>query len=283
MSKLTFSISPSHGVLPLSIHFEGILTQDNNVPIPQKKIALECFYNAHWRFMGINTQTDSQGKYFADTILKTENGWAPGMTEQLRAFSWDGYGVSEIKIVTIDPAPNFNHLEVLTDDLIVRAIELFTALTYFDTATNTWIQVPNNQPLVPNTKYRCSMQAGNEECESRENVYVTNVQFIVENTGNGINFFTDETYHTQISFPFNAPSRFSSPVYPNVLSPHQYYSSAAAHSSSHLSPIYRVFFMVTQQISYDSRLFRLGVYADAVPKGHYWRDIRPNLTPAISL
>jgi hypothetical protein len=275
MPKLTFSISPSHGVLPLNIHFEGTLTQDNNAPMPQKKIALEAFYNAHWRFMGIDSLTDSQGKFSADTTLKAENGWAPGMTEQIHAFSWDGYGVSETVIITIDPAPNFDHLEVLTDDLIVRAVELFTDLTNFNAATNTWIQVPNNQPLVPNTKYRCTIQAGNEGCQSKENVYVTNVQFIVEKTNNDINFFKDETYQTQIAFPYNAPARFSSPAYPDVLPPHQYYSMAAMHSTTHLSPIYRVFFMVTNQISYDSRLFRLGVYADAVPKGHYWRDIRP--------
>ena len=228
--------------------------------------------------MGINPHTDSQGKYLASTTLTVENGWMPGMVEQLQAVfrgTTKNFGcLSEIRTLTIDSAPNFGHLEVLMDDLIVRGIELIAHLEYFDTATNAWSLVPTNQPLAPNTKYKYSMRAGNEGCGSCENVYVKNVEFVVNRSSYDIKFFTDETYRVLLSFNPNGPQRLSSPIFPNVLPPHQYYSVSAGFSVSHLTPFYYVYFMVAQQINYNSKIFEVGVYAEIVPKGHYWREVK---------
>ncbi len=83
---------------------------------------------------------------------------------------------------------------------VVRGIELIAHLEYFDTATNAWSLVPTNQPLAPNTKYKYSMRAGNEGCGSCENVYVKNVEFVVNRSSYDIKFFTDETYRVLLSF-----------------------------------------------------------------------------------
>ena len=112
MSKLTFSFSPNHGVLPLSIHFEGSLTGNSNTPISQATIVLQGFYNAQWSPMGITPKTDIAGKYSADTSLTVENGWVPGTIEQLQAvFQGDTTNaaiISAPKTVTIDPAPTYD-------------------------------------------------------------------------------------------------------------------------------------------------------------------------------
>lgn len=112
MVILTFSFFPNHGVSPLSIHFEGTLTGNNNAPMPNVTIVLQGLFNSQWVPMGINPKTDSAGKYFADTTFTVENGWVPGTIEQLRAFfqgdTTNPAVISASKTVTIDPAPTYD-------------------------------------------------------------------------------------------------------------------------------------------------------------------------------
>ena len=86
VSTLTLTASPTSGVVPWSSTFSGSLVDSNGAGIPGAAVYLQGTLDGiNWMNMGISMITDASGNYTASIEFTAANGWAAGVTENLRA------------------------------------------------------------------------------------------------------------------------------------------------------------------------------------------------------
>jgi len=138
------------------------------------------------------------------------------------------------------------------DDYIQQTLLLLPAVSRRQ--DNRWITVQSSQDLDIGIDYRLELSVTNIGMET----YFKNVQIRVAKPDNlCIRFYKNDTYQKEIS-------RGDGPVWSETLGPRDF------------SPTLYVYFRVVSDPD-DANIYSIasiGVYAEIVPQGSYWKDVQ---------